>query len=112
MLHYTSRLLRKSVAPLHVTSRAIATHAEAPKGEPGKSALFKLPEFEVHEFPSLSTEVVATKEELIKYYTDMSRVRRMELTADNMYKQRLITGFLHLYDFTLVILFIIFCIHS
>lgn len=40
----------------------------------------------------------ATGEELMAYYREMSLVRRMEIAADGLYKQKQIRGFLHLYN--------------
>jgi len=43
-------------------------------------------------------KVKTTKQEMMGFYKTMSYWRRLEIVADTLYKQRLIRGFLHLYD--------------
>lgn len=44
--------------------------------------------------PDLDVEV--TKDSLIKWYSQMNTMRRMEMAADALYKAKLIRGFCHL----------------
>mmetsp|Transcript_5908 Transcript_5908/g.8765 ORF Transcript_5908/g.8765 Transcript_5908/m.8765 type:complete len:371 (+) Transcript_5908:17-1129(+) len=46
----------------------------------------------------LPKEATTTKEELIQYLRDMVTIRRIEITADNYYKNKEIRGFCHLSD--------------
>lgn len=43
-------------------------------------------------------QAVLTREEGLKYYKAMQTIRRMELKADQLYKQKIIRGFCHLCD--------------
>jgi pyruvate dehydrogenase E1 component alpha subunit len=42
--------------------------------------------------------VMLNRDQAIKYYTEMSTIRRMETTAANLYKAKNIRGFCHLYS--------------
>ncbi|GAB6026430.1 hypothetical protein CHUAL_012630 [Chamberlinius hualienensis] len=44
------------------------------------------------------TSVPCTREDALKYYRQMQGIRRMETAANNMYKEKLIRGFCHLYS--------------
>lgn len=44
------------------------------------------------------TTVKLTKEEAIKYYTQLQTIRRIETSAGNLYKEKIIRGFCHLYS--------------
>jgi hypothetical protein len=45
-----------------------------------------------------STQVSCNREEGLDFYKKMQVVRRMEASANNMYKSKLIRGFCHLYS--------------
>ncbi|OWJ99056.1 PDHA1 [Cervus elaphus hippelaphus] len=62
-------------------------------------ATFEIKKCDLHrleEGPPVTT--VLTREDGLKYYKMMQTVRRMELKADQLYKQKFIRGFCHLCD--------------
>ncbi|XP_027031479.2 pyruvate dehydrogenase E1 subunit alpha 1b [Tachysurus fulvidraco] len=62
-------------------------------------AIFDIKPCEVHRLDQgPPTQAVLTREEGLKYYRTMQIMRRMELKADQLYKQKIIRGFCHLYD--------------
>uniref|UniRef100_A0A0C9RXM1 Pyruvate dehydrogenase E1 component subunit alpha n=1 Tax=Wollemia nobilis TaxID=56998 RepID=A0A0C9RXM1_9CONI len=54
--------------------------------------------FTAHQIDPPSRMVETSGAELMKFYRDMFRMRRMEIAADSLYKSKLIRGFCHLYD--------------
>ncbi|KAI3432771.1 hypothetical protein D9Q98_004311 [Chlorella vulgaris] len=54
--------------------------------------------YKVHRIEAPPTTVTATKDELMSYFKQLYRLRRMEISADMLYKAKAIRGFCHLYD--------------
>ncbi|KAG2221832.1 hypothetical protein INT45_003546 [Circinella minor] len=77
----------------HSASRFVATPSTK------ENVNIKLPDssftmYKLNEKPDLNVEI--SKEKLLDIYTKMSTMRRMEMTADGMYKAQKIHGFCHL----------------
>ncbi|CAN8291805.1 unnamed protein product [Cochlearia groenlandica] len=54
--------------------------------------------FTSHQCDAPSRSVETSSEEILSFFRDMARMRRMEIAADSLYKAKLIRGFCHLYD--------------
>jgi pyruvate dehydrogenase E1 component alpha subunit len=54
--------------------------------------------FTAHNCEPPSRTIETTPNELMTFYHDMTKMRRMEIAADSLYKSKLIRGFCHLYD--------------
>jgi len=64
-----------------------------------KKITIEVPEYKLHRLDEgPGTVVETTAEEMVELYKQMQLVRRMEVAADALYKQRHIRGFLHLYN--------------
>jgi len=69
------------------------------RGFASKEVRFDFPDaFKAHKCDIPNTYATTTREELLTFFTDMYRMRRVEAVSDAMYKQKLIRGFLHLYS--------------
>ncbi|XP_055696347.1 pyruvate dehydrogenase E1 component subunit alpha type II, mitochondrial-like [Lutzomyia longipalpis] len=70
-----------------------------PKASLSTEASFEFNEFKLHNLeqgPKTSTTV--TKDDAIDYYSKMYTLRRLETLAGNLYKEKIIRGFCHLYS--------------
>lgn len=55
--------------------------------------------FKLHKLESgPETTVTLTREDALKYYTQLQTIRRIEAAAGNLYKEKIIRGFCHLYS--------------
>ncbi|KAF3906587.1 hypothetical protein ABW20_dc0108465 [Dactylellina cionopaga] len=88
-----------AVVPLRtVTTDATTTEFKDVPEEADKPFTVKLLDnsFEPYEVEPPSLQMEVTKNELKGMYKDMAAVRRMEMAADKLYKERKIRGFCHL----------------
>ncbi|TMS35755.1 hypothetical protein L596_003082 [Steinernema carpocapsae] len=84
------RLLSKKVSgyPLLSASRLLSTVVN-----------FQTKPYKLHKLDNgPSNDVVLTKDEAMQYYRQMQLIRRMETAAGNLYKEKKIRGFCHLYS--------------
>ncbi|KAK3067385.1 alpha subunit of pyruvate dehydrogenase, partial [Teratosphaeriaceae sp. CCFEE 6253] len=89
-----------SLARRTVTTDAASSHADKSDVPDSDEAPFqvKLSDecFETYELDPPSYTLDTTKAELKQMYNDMVTVRRMEMAADRLYKEKKIRGFCHL----------------
>ncbi|TKA73350.1 Pyruvate dehydrogenase E1 component subunit alpha, mitochondrial [Friedmanniomyces simplex] len=88
------------VARRTVTTDAASSHAEKADVPESDDAPFQVKlsdeAFETYELDPPAYTLDTTKGELKKMYYDMVAVRRMEMAADRLYKEKKIRGFCHL----------------
>uniref|UniRef100_A0A1B6CAI5 Pyruvate dehydrogenase E1 component subunit alpha n=1 Tax=Clastoptera arizonana TaxID=38151 RepID=A0A1B6CAI5_9HEMI len=62
-------------------------------------ATFETKPFRLHKLESgPSSEVVVNRDDALKFYKQMQTIRRIETAAGNLYKEKIIRGFCHLYS--------------
>lgn len=90
----SQRLLHPQQQKQQITPVVIQIKREASTLEYDAPNAYKLHKLE----KGPSTHVSCNREEGLEYYKKMQVVRRMEASANNMYKSKLIRGFCHLYS--------------
>ena len=61
-------------------------------------AKFQIKPYKLHRLEQgPATEVICTRDDAIKYYEQMSIIRRLEAASNTLYKEKAIRGFCHLY---------------
>lgn len=62
-------------------------------------ATYETKPFRLHKLDNgPSTKVTVTKEEALDLYRKLHTIRRMETAAGNLYKEKIVRGFCHLYS--------------
>lgn len=60
---------------------------------------FQTKPFKLHKIESgPSADVTVTREDALKFHRQMMTIRRMEAAANNLYKEKIVRGFCHLYS--------------
>ncbi|XP_017772538.1 PREDICTED: probable pyruvate dehydrogenase E1 component subunit alpha, mitochondrial isoform X2 [Nicrophorus vespilloides] len=73
--------------------------AAAAKANYATEASFETKPFRLHKLDDgPSTNVTLNREDALKYFTQLHGIRRMETSAGNLYKEKIIRGFCHLYS--------------
>ncbi|KAL4790999.1 dehydrogenase E1 component-domain-containing protein [Aspergillus venezuelensis] len=90
----------KPLAPIDTGRRCLAHVASIEDLPSEEDKPFKVPiaedSFETYSFDPPSYSLETTRNQLKKLYHDMNLIRRMEMAADNLYKDKKIRGFCHL----------------
>ena len=64
----------------------------------GYAFMFCPKKYKYHKLPEVLPEkTTLTRDDAVKYYTEMQSIRRMEAEASKLYKERVVRGFCHLY---------------
>ncbi|GMT14365.1 hypothetical protein PFISCL1PPCAC_5662 [Pristionchus fissidentatus] len=79
-----------------VSSKAVASLA---RRAASTEATFQSKEYKLHKLDNgPSTQVSVSRDDALKFYQQMQVIRRMESAAGNLYKEKKIRGFCHLYS--------------
>ncbi|KAI9558771.1 hypothetical protein GHT06_015560 [Daphnia sinensis] len=96
MFSVTLRCLGRQV---HQQNKSLAPLFTYSKNGLNTEATFDTKPFKLHKLEEgPATTVTLSRQDALKYYKDMQMIRRMETAAGNLYKEKIIRGFCHLYS--------------
>lgn len=97
MLSRTSGFIRALCQSQQGLARVVAARSYS---SPASEATFEnATQYKLHKLDvSPETTLTVNREDGLKYYRQMQTIRRMESAAGNMYKEKVIRGFCHLYS--------------
>jgi pyruvate dehydrogenase E1 component alpha subunit len=82
-----------------LTHKKALSLISASKNNYATESSFETKPFRLHNLEQgPGTNVSLTRDDALKYYNEMHTVRRMETSAGNLYKEKIIRGFCHLYS--------------
>ncbi|XP_063218293.1 probable pyruvate dehydrogenase E1 component subunit alpha, mitochondrial [Bacillus rossius redtenbacheri] len=80
-------------------NKALFSLFSSSKSNYATEASFETKPFKLHKLDSgPSTQVSVTRDDALQFYKQMYTVRRMEASAANLYKEKIVRGFCHLYS--------------
>ncbi|XP_055715783.1 pyruvate dehydrogenase E1 component subunit alpha, mitochondrial-like isoform X1 [Phlebotomus papatasi] len=92
-------MLRNLILELPVFCRSANNTTVKTSRHYATEATFKIKPYRLHRFQSGPKEkVTLTRDDAIKMYKDMQTIRRIETAAGNLYKEKIVRGFCHLYS--------------
>jgi pyruvate dehydrogenase E1 component alpha subunit len=88
----------KNIVYKRIINKALGL-ISASKNNYATESSFETKPFRLHNLEQgPGTNVSLTRDDALKYYNEMHTVRRMETSAGNLYKEKIIRGFCHLYS--------------
>ncbi|KAI5703525.1 hypothetical protein M8J75_012835 [Diaphorina citri] len=89
----------KNVCPKHLEKTLKSLLKSISGRSYASEATFETKPFKLHKLSEgPSNKVTVTKQDALLYYRQMQTIRRLETSAGNLYKEKVIRGFCHLYS--------------
>ncbi|KAK3869518.1 hypothetical protein Pcinc_025181 [Petrolisthes cinctipes] len=95
-----SKLIKNALKQGHTNQRALAPFMTGVrKAGLATEATFETRPYKLHRLEEApAAQATCTRDNAILYYTQMQMIRRMESAAGNLYKEKAVRGFCHLYS--------------